>query len=188
MCICSHIHLHLCLFLCPCVCVLSHFSRVRLSATHGILQARTLEWVAISFSNFCIYCTENHEFILTCSISIHNTEFILAFLLLYLYLFPHTVKNITVFTLTILLIGLVSLCGANFLTPWATALPEHSSSVGLAFTQLFWSGRKGGSFPLLRFCKCFVMYILWYFICFMAILKRHLKVAFSVYCLYLKRL
>ena len=44
-------------------CVLSHFSRVRLYATPsidgsppgspvpGILQARTLEWVAISFSN-----------------------------------------------------------------------------------------------------------------------------------------
>ena len=41
--------------------LLSHFSRVRLCATHrgsppgspvpGILQARTLEWVAISFSN-----------------------------------------------------------------------------------------------------------------------------------------
>ena len=32
----------------------SHFSRVRLCATSpvpGILQARTLEWVAISFSN-----------------------------------------------------------------------------------------------------------------------------------------
>ena len=45
-----------------CVCVLSHFSRVWLCATlwtvawqvplavHGILQARTLEWVATSFS------------------------------------------------------------------------------------------------------------------------------------------
>ena len=43
-------------------CVLSHFSCVRLSATqwtmarqaplsHGILQARILEWVAISFSD-----------------------------------------------------------------------------------------------------------------------------------------
>ena len=43
--------------------LLSHFSHVRLYATHpidgsppgspvpGILQARTLEWVAISFSN-----------------------------------------------------------------------------------------------------------------------------------------
>ena len=41
--------------------LLSRFSRVRLRATHrrqptrlpvpGILQARTLEWVAISFSN-----------------------------------------------------------------------------------------------------------------------------------------
>ena len=37
--------------------LLSHFSRVRLCATPpgsplpGILQARTLEWVAISFSN-----------------------------------------------------------------------------------------------------------------------------------------
>ena len=48
-----------------CVSLLSHFSRVRLCATPqtaatvygspipGILQARTLEWVAISFSNAC---------------------------------------------------------------------------------------------------------------------------------------
>ena len=44
-----------------CYAMLSHFSRVRLCATPemaahqapvpGILQARTLEWVAISFSN-----------------------------------------------------------------------------------------------------------------------------------------
>ena len=42
------------------VCVLSHFSRVRLcdprhysppgSSVHGILQARILEWVAVSYS------------------------------------------------------------------------------------------------------------------------------------------
>ena len=44
-----------------CLRLPSHFSRVRLCATpwtaayqasvHGILQAKTLEWVAISFSN-----------------------------------------------------------------------------------------------------------------------------------------
>ena len=50
----------------PCCAALSHFSRVRLFATrmdynppgssvHGILQARTLEWAAISFSSACMH-------------------------------------------------------------------------------------------------------------------------------------
>ena len=54
-----------------CACVLNRFSRVRLcnpvdcsppgSSVHGILQARILEWVAISFSKgssrvSCIAC------------------------------------------------------------------------------------------------------------------------------------
>ena len=49
-----------------CSAMLSHFSRVRLCVTPrdgstpgspvpGVLQARTLEWVAISFSNVCMH-------------------------------------------------------------------------------------------------------------------------------------
>ena len=49
----------MCVCVCVCVCALSRFSHVGLFATlwtvpgcsaHGILQARILEWVAISFS------------------------------------------------------------------------------------------------------------------------------------------
>ena len=52
----THTHMYICMLL-----LLSHFSRIRLcdpvdssspgSAVAGILQARTLEWVATSFSN-----------------------------------------------------------------------------------------------------------------------------------------
>ena len=58
----THVYIYLYVYVCVCVCVcvLSHFSCVRLcnpmdcsppgSSLHGILQARMLEWVAISFS------------------------------------------------------------------------------------------------------------------------------------------
>ena len=59
----SHIHIHIHIYIHKHICyaMLSHFSRVRLCnpidssppgfPVPGILQARTLEWAAISFSN-----------------------------------------------------------------------------------------------------------------------------------------
>ena len=64
--------------------MLSHFSHVRLcdtmdygppgSSVHGILQARILEWVAISFSNIYIYTY------------IHAVYYIHTFSILYTYM------------------------------------------------------------------------------------------------------
>ena len=57
--ICSRIHNYTCMYievarLCPTLCVPVDCSLPG-SSTHGIFQARVLEWVAISFSNVCRY-------------------------------------------------------------------------------------------------------------------------------------
>ena len=125
-------HLHLCLFLYLCACVLSHFSCVRLSATLWTMAfqaplslgfSRQERWSGLPFPSPIFISTyiENHEFILTCSISIHTTEFNLQLSSFHVYTgrykFSHTVKNITVIILNILLIGLVAPCVATFLPP-----------------------------------------------------------------------
>ena len=61
---------------CLLLLLLSHFSRVRLcdpidgspsgSSDPGILQARTLEWVAISFSNACMHAKSLHSCLTLC--------------------------------------------------------------------------------------------------------------------------
>ena len=93
-----HTYIYICVYF--CICVLAYLVVLVVSDSlrhYGPWPSRLLcpwdspgknaDWSGLPFPSPISVSTyiENREFILTCSISIHTTEFILAFLLPYLY-------------------------------------------------------------------------------------------------------